>query len=184
MSKLLVYHTGFEVIRDVDIHHGRQNADFGQGFYVSKDEEFSKRWAKKRPNTKTIMNVYELDLEGLNICWLERNQDWYKYIYNNRHGIYDDNNYDLIVGPIANDTIYDTLGIITSGYIDEKTALKMLLEGPCYEQMVLKSEESVKHLKWLYANEVAEVDLEKSAKVLKKEQEAYIKAITAILETD
>lgn len=43
-----LYHTGFAQIIEPDIHYGRKNADFGQGFYMSDDEEFSKRWARVR----------------------------------------------------------------------------------------------------------------------------------------
>lgn len=32
---MLLYHTGYQEIREPDIHHGRKNADFGQGFYLT-----------------------------------------------------------------------------------------------------------------------------------------------------
>ena len=38
-----LYHTGYEEIREPDIYHGRKNADFGQGFYMTADEEFASR---------------------------------------------------------------------------------------------------------------------------------------------
>ena len=41
MASTILYHTGFETIRKPDITIGRKNADFGQGFYLSDDEEFS-----------------------------------------------------------------------------------------------------------------------------------------------
>ena len=43
MSILRLFHTGFQVIQKPDINMGRANADFGQGFYLSNDEEFSRR---------------------------------------------------------------------------------------------------------------------------------------------
>ena len=39
-DKMLLYHTGFEVIKAPDVHHGRRNADFGQGFYLTTDAGF------------------------------------------------------------------------------------------------------------------------------------------------
>ena len=60
------------------------------------------------------MNVYELNLEGLEIEHLERDQKWYSYIYRNRRAK-DTCDADVVIGPIANDTIYDTMGILTSG---------------------------------------------------------------------
>lgn len=34
-----LFHTGFDEIREPDVHHGRVNADFGQGFYLTADAE-------------------------------------------------------------------------------------------------------------------------------------------------
>ena len=43
-----LYHTGYEEIREPDIHHGRKNADFGQGFYMTADEEaFAQNFAQQ-----------------------------------------------------------------------------------------------------------------------------------------
>ena len=37
-----LYHTGFQEIRTPDVHHGRKNADFGQGFYLTADAAFAR----------------------------------------------------------------------------------------------------------------------------------------------
>ena len=67
MDKMLLFHVGFARIEHPDVHFGRRNADFGQGFYLSDDEEFSRRWARARSGTKTWLNRYELDPDGLRI---------------------------------------------------------------------------------------------------------------------
>ena len=40
-----LYHTGNVEIRVPDLLRGRKNADFGQGFYLTPDREFTYRWA-------------------------------------------------------------------------------------------------------------------------------------------
>lgn len=45
-SVLKLYHTGFEEIRKPDVHYGRSYADFGQGYYLSDNEEFVLHLAK------------------------------------------------------------------------------------------------------------------------------------------
>ncbi len=47
MKKILLYHASYVVIEKPDIHFGRKNADFGQGFYLTKDLSFARRWAKE-----------------------------------------------------------------------------------------------------------------------------------------
>ena len=42
-----LYHTGTIAIPAPDIRHGRVNADFGQGFYLTPDADFTYRWARK-----------------------------------------------------------------------------------------------------------------------------------------
>ena len=64
---MLLYHTGYQEIRDPDVHYGRKNADFGQGFYLTDDREFACRWAKERKGSDTIVNTYDLSLTGLKV---------------------------------------------------------------------------------------------------------------------
>ena len=48
MAAVELFHVGHEIIRMPDIRYGRKNADFGQGFYLSDSEAFSKRWAREK----------------------------------------------------------------------------------------------------------------------------------------
>ena len=130
-----LYHTGAVEIREPDILRGRKNADFGQGFYLTPDMEFARRWARG----DAIVNEYELDVTGLAIHRFERNEDWFRYIFYNRR-LRDGLSADVVIGPIANDTIFDTLGIIGSGYLKDEDAMKLLMIGPEYTQAAVKTE--------------------------------------------
>lgn len=146
-----LYHVGFNIIKEIDLKHGRINADFGQGFYLSNDLDFSKKWAQISDDKDTIINYYSLNDKDLKILnFKERNNDWIDYIFKNRNGyadIYKD--YDVIIGPIANDTIFNLYGILTSGLINNETALKILNNDPLYYQIVIKSEKAKSQLKFL-----------------------------------
>ncbi len=132
-APLLLYHTGFSEIRRPDVAFGRKNADFGRGFYLSDDPEFARRWARRRRGADTVLNVYELDSAGLTFLRLDRDETWFDYIARNRAGGEDRlRGADVIVGPIANDTLYDTMGLFTSGLLDRAQALSLLLQGPLY----------------------------------------------------
>ncbi len=105
MDERILYHTGFEVIRDIDLARGRKNADFGQGFYLTEDLGFSERWARSRKGSDTVINTYRLSLEGLKVLSFERDEEWFSYIFENRSGRDPRPDYDVVTGPIANDTI-------------------------------------------------------------------------------
>ncbi len=172
---MFLYHTGFEEIRDPDVRYGRKNADFGQGFYLTPDKDFARRWAKERKDAEVILNRYELRTEGLNIYRFIRSEKWFQYIFANRAGKADSINADAVIGPIANDTLYDTFGIITSGFLKTEEAMRLLMIGPEYEQIALKTEAAARQLTWLGAEVIPEDEVKKLRSVVAAEEAAYQK---------
>ena len=180
MERVLLFHTGFQKIEAPDIRRGRANADFGQGFYLSGDGEFSRRWARARRGETTWLNVYELRTAGLRIKRFQRDAEWFDYIYHNRAGLADAlAEFDVIVGPIANDTIYDTFGISTSGLLTPAQAIRLLLIGPVYEQTAIKTERAARQLRFVDARVLSEAEIAGYRKTVQQEQEAYQKAFAA-----
>lgn len=179
---MILYHIGYEEIRIPDVHYGRKNADFGQGFYLTDDKEFSYRWAKEKKDADTILNTYELDLEGLSVKELKRDMNWTEYIFHNRTGMEDKYSEDVIIGPIANDIIYDVMGITTSGMIPSDVAMSLLLIGPEYRQIVLKTKRAVDNLKWISSEKLSHSSLEKYKEMMKIEEEEYQEVFGAELE--
>ncbi len=168
-----LYHTSDREIVHPDIHHGRKNADFGWGFYLTPDREFTYRWARDN----AVVNEYELDEQGLDIYTFCRNVEWFEYIFNNRR-LKDGLKSDVVIGPIANDTIFDTLGIITSGYLKPEDAMKLLMIGPEYTQVAIKTEKGAGQLRFIRSERIERMD-EKS---LKAEQKAFQKAFAEELQ--
>lgn len=161
---MILYHTSDREIQRPDIHIGRKNADFGWGFYLTPDREFTWRWAGKN----AVVNEYELDESGLEFFRFSRGDAWFRYIYNNRR-LKDGLTADLIMGPIANDTIFDTLGILSSGYLSPETALKLLMIGPEYTQVAVKTEKAAARLRFIRSQKITRLPGE----ALKAEQDAY-----------
>ena len=160
---MILYHTSDREIRTPDIHYGRKNADFGWGFYLTPDREFTYRWA----TDSAVVNIYELDESGLDTYRFSRDVVWFQYIFNNRH-TKDGLASDVVIGPIANDTIFDTLGIMSSGYLQPEDALKLLMIGPEYTQVAIKTEKAARQLRWVSSERIEGI---KTA--LKAEQDAY-----------
>ncbi len=178
-----LYHTGYLEIRDPDLKHGRTNADFGQGFYMSKDGEFSRKWAREKVGSKIIVNRYELDTTGLDILNLTRDRKWFDYIFSNRRGKGDLlAKYDVIVGPIANDTIFDTLGITTSGFLSDEEALGILNIGPCYEQLVIKTERAKANLRWISSETIPNEQVRANRVDVEKEERRFQEQMVKVME--
>ncbi len=161
---MILYHTSDREIQHPDIHHGRKNADFGWGFYLTPDKDFTYRWAREN----AVVNIYEFDVTGLDIHEFSRSTEWFEYIFHNRR-LKDGLTADVVTGPIANDTIFDTLGIISSGYLKPAEALRLLMIGPEYTQVAIKTGKAAAQLKWLGAERIERTD----AQTRKAEQDAY-----------
>lgn len=170
---MILYHTGFQVIQTPDVHYGRKNADFGQGFYLTSDAEFAHRWARQRMGEKTIVNTYAFDEEGLTVHRFCRDAAWFDYLSGNRRLRPDTLAADVIIGPIANDTLYDTFGIITSGFLKPEDAMRLLLIGPEYTQIALKTAKAAARLKWLSAEVLSPEETARYSETTASEQGAY-----------
>ena len=182
MPLLTLYHTGFQEIRKPDIHLGRANADFGPGFYLSPDEAFSRRWARSLKGRDTWLNAYRLQTDDLAVKTLKRDEAWFEYIYSNRSGGRDSlAAYDVITGPIANDTLYDTWGITTSGLLKPSDALRILSVGPAYVQTVLKTEKAAARLCFVSARILPEEEISGCRALVRQEEAAYQSGVAEII---
>ena len=85
---------------------------------------------------------------------------------------------DVVMGPIANDTIFDTLGIMSSGYLEPADALALLMIGPEYTQVAIKTETALEHLHFIGSERIEKI----SADQLKEEQEAFQEAFSQGIE--
>ncbi len=182
-NTLRLFHTGSQIIDNPDIDYGRRNADFGGGFYLSDSPEFARKWASEK---SPVINCYTLDLTGLNVKRFEFGEEWFDYITKSRAGFGDKlSDTDVIIGPIANDTLFDTFGIITSGLISDKDALMLLSVGKRFYQITVKTKKAISQLKWESAENLTADDIAASRKMLKEEeaqfQQAFSEAMTRLV---
>ena len=150
-----LFHTSNMEIREPDVVRGRKNADFGQGFYLTPDLDFACRWASR----DAIVNEYEFDESGLLIHRFARDEDWFRYIFENRRAK-DSLAVDVVVGPIANDTIFETFGVISSGFLKPEDAMKLLMIGPEFTQIAIKTEKAVRQLHWIRSEKITRIGAE------------------------
>ena len=168
-----LFHTGKTEIRVPDIYRGRKNADFGQGFYLTPDMDFAYRWG----GADAVVNEYELDEDGLLIRRFRRDEDWFDYIFHNRRAV-DSISADVVIGPIANDTIFETFGVISSGFFKPADAMKLLMIGPEYTQAAVKSEKALSRLRWIRSEKIIKPD----PRQRKAEQAAYDEVFGRVLQ--
>ncbi len=180
---ITLFHAGYDIIEKPDIHYGRKNADFGQGFYTTDNSDFAKRWVREKTGSEIIVNRYELDDSGLLVKELSRDSKWFEYLFSNRRlkpDVYGE--FDVIRGPIANDIIFDTLGIITSGFLSDEEAMKLLMVGPCFEQIVLKTQKAADNLKFVSYEVLTKETIKACYDWYVKENERFQTEFAAVME--
>lgn len=179
-----LYHTGASEIRKPDLGIGRRNADFGQGFYLCDDESFAGNWARERTSSDIYVNIYELETDGLNIVRLERDIAWFEYIFANRRGRADAYaDADVIIGPIAGDTLFETYGIITSGLLTPEQALELLMIGPAYTQVVIRTEKAASQLEWTGSYVISDEAISAAKESYKEASERYEEEFAEVLDS-
>ena len=156
-----VYHGSTVKVEQPLVAFGRENLDFGKGFYVTTLKEQAERWArtiaKLRPQGKPCVNCYELDYDGILqnpqnrvLCFAEYDEEWLDFVVGCRNGLTLWKEYDVIEGGIANDRVFDTIENYMAGQIDKQTALGRLRYQRPNNQICLLNQCLVsRHLKFL-----------------------------------
>lgn len=106
MSKNIIYHGSNVIVTQPKVLTHGFYKDFGYGFYCTNIEKQAKRWALVKKNDH-IVNVYSyLSDDNLKILKFdEMTEEWLDFVVSCRRGI--EHSYDIVEGPMADDTIWD-----------------------------------------------------------------------------
>lgn len=149
---MLLYHGSNVTVEKPNIIQSERTLDFGTGFYLTTDFEQAKRWAilttsRKKEGIPTV-NVFEIE-DKVNLKVLKFNgpdKEWLEFVTNNRKNKNYKNDYDLIIGPVANDNTMPVINLYINGVYNEKEALKRLLPQKLKDQVVFKNTKALKYL--------------------------------------
>lgn len=115
MGKMTVYHGSYTTVEYPDIRKGRNTKDFGSGFYCTVIREQAERWAKRYDTPTVCTYTVRIDT-SLNILeFKEMTEEWLDFIIACRHG--EAHNYDIVIGAMANDQIYNFIADYIDGII-------------------------------------------------------------------
>lgn len=145
---MILYHGSYMEIVKPDVIHSRANVDFGRGFYATPLLEQAWKWSRKfKEKRKTaVISVYTLDENALNECKVQNfdsySEEWLKFVLACRRGE-DNTDYDIVMGGVANDKVFNTVELFFDGLIDMAEAIKRLrYEEPNF-QIALRSQKVI-----------------------------------------
>lgn len=116
---MILYHAGKEIVEFPEIRKTKYTKDFSWGFYCTNNWEQAVRWAN-RGIGKPIINTYScLPFDSLSVLRSEKMTDeWLDFIAKCRNGGI--HPYDIVEGPMANDTIWNYVNDYITGKITRK----------------------------------------------------------------
>ena len=150
---MILYHGSFMVVDKPDLIHSRPNVDFGKGFYTTPIYKQAEKWCGrfKRRDKDGIISNYEFDetaYEELKVLRFDAySEEWLDFILNCRRG-WDRTDYDLVIGGVANDKVFNTVELYFDGLIDKKEAINRLRYEKPNLQMAFRTDKALSYLKF------------------------------------
>ncbi len=168
---MILYHGSANIIEQPIYHGGKENNDYGFGFYCTENADLAKEWACTNNETNGYANKYELDVSGLTV--LDLTDDAYSVLnwmavllkfrkfdidseiakeakqYLVRHFYIDVSKYDVVIGYRADDSYFKFARDFISNTISVQKLAEAMALGKLGKQVVLISERAHMALQYL-----------------------------------
>ena len=152
---MILYHGSNMTVEKPRLIKQNRYLDFGFGFYTTTNRDqavsFAQKVTERRKTGKATLNIYSVDENvAFEECSLLRfdnpDETWLDFVAENRQGIYQEKQYDLIYGAVANDDVYRTITLYMTGVLDKEQTLMALKIRKLFNQLVFGTEKSLQYL--------------------------------------
>lgn len=152
-----LYHGNLEVVEHPMILQPNRRLDYGKGFYTTTSERQSQEWVARRIGEKKAthgyVNVYEFDermLAELKCLILsEPTNEWIDFVMKNRLDRGFTHDYDIVYGPVADDSVYTQFTLYEGGIISMTTLIQELKTYKLVDQYLFHTEESLRAIRFV-----------------------------------
>lgn len=146
-----LYHGSNTPVEAPDVTRSRSNLDFGRGFYATSFRQQAESWAQRkaiRTKTSAVISVFEFseDCGALSVLKFSDDAEWLDFVCSCRRGSDDYLAYDLIIGPVADDRVYNAVDMYFRGIWDARTTLEAVRFYKCSDQYCFVSQRAVDNL--------------------------------------
>lgn len=151
---MILYHGSNVKVDEPKILKPNRYLDFGPGFYTTSNHSQAVNFAYKvfsrKKEGQAIVSVYEFDersFDKLNVLYFKSaDEAWLDFVSINRNGISSSTQYDLVYGPVADDDIYTTFILYSTGVLSKEQTLEALKIKKLFNQYVFCTEKALKFL--------------------------------------
>ena len=151
-----LYHGSTVIVEQPRILTDLRALDFGSGFYLTSNEEQARRWSKvvarRRRTTKSFLNIYELD-DSYNdvlrtLLFSAADGEWLDFVVANRKEQIIFVPYDLVIGPVANDSTLPVIDDYMDGKYTKEEAVRRLMPQNLTDQYAFLTEQALELLRF------------------------------------
>ena len=133
--------------------------DFGSGFYTTTSQDQARKWI----GIRLRQHAYEtgcvshfttdwtaIERSGLKVLVFHGlDEAWFDFVMDNRHTAGFSHDYDIVMGPVANDNVYETLTLFEDGIISKSEAIVRLKTYKLVDQVLFHTEAALKFLRFV-----------------------------------
>ena len=155
---MLLYHGSNIAVEKPQLVGQTRGLDFGAGFYLTTREEqaqkFSENVINRRNSGIPTISIFEYDeimaKKTLDILvFTEPDADWLEFVRDNRLKAYAGKQYDIIIGPVANDRVFPTIQALVIGQFTIEAALVAIKPYKLFNQYCFATEKALSTLKFI-----------------------------------
>lgn len=152
-KELILFHGTVSVFDEVLLGKSHNRRDFGTGFYTTLLEQQAKEWAYRlslREKTKQYY-VYQFIFQEIDALKIRRfdalNKEWLEFIKENRSKGGLQHEYDVVIGPVADDNTMETVQLYIAGILTSDEAVERLRYSKVNNQVSFHTEKALRSLK-------------------------------------
>lgn len=152
---MILYHASDVEVREPEIRKSVYAKDFGYGFYCTANYAQAERWARRDRNLVPVINHYSYDEpQDVKVKKFQvMTDEWLDFIANCRQGV--DHDYDIVEGPMANDTIWNYVNDFVSGVISREAFWALSKFKYPTHQVCFHTPAALPSIRFLKAEEIA-----------------------------
>jgi len=158
-----LYHGSDVIVDNPKILATNRPLDFGGGFYLTSSKEQAQKWAQRvalrNGSEVAIVNTFEFDLETAQkelviLRFNNATREWLEFVCRNRSGQLYERDYDIVIGPVADDKVYSVVVRFENGEYDLDEALKRLKIEKLSNQVLFHNEKALSYLQFKLWEEI------------------------------
>ena len=142
---MILYHGSTVRVEMPELRAGVSLLDFGAGFYTTSSYEQAERWARikmRRENARVgAVSAYEFDFDKAQTLLRIR-----RFMSAS----------DLLIGPVADDNVYQSIRLFETGVFDAEETVKRLKTEVLHDQWTFLTQDALALCRFIGATEIKE----------------------------